>query len=471
MPGLLADRIQPPDPELCFVMMPFAESFDAIYRLIQRVCKEQGLACVRADDDVEPGRITSKIYKVVANAGIMIVDMTGRNPNVFYEMGLAHAISDNVILLTQSSEDVPFDLRDFLHISYCNTFEGAEKLATDLSKVLTTITRSADAQQAKKRYLEVTMSEAVVKPVEKAPAITDSPEGENDLSLLHLRAEISRSHQDLARARLYLERAAVVARSGAKDANEVGNCAMEAEHCQFFELSEELYLLALAIDPDHVNNRQCYASFLLDHRMDLPTSYEKAKSILDGLENVPERQERTRALRAQLIASAPRGGGDMVAFDQIVDEMIANADKLTVVQALPLLSALQQAGRFVQFAQLIGGIRNGANAGSPWECDRILADCYASSSEPDLTDKAIDIYEQLINEGTDSSVGLKHNLATLYVQRDRFDKTGRAEQLWREAFAQSPEDKTIRKVFAQFLARHNKSKEAADVLEGRPLGR
>lgn len=102
MPGLLGNRVLPVNPDRCFVMMPFADSFSAIYRLIQRVCTEQGLTCQRADEDVKPGKITSKIYDAVAEAGIIIADMTGRNPNVFYEMGLAHAISDNVILPTQT---------------------------------------------------------------------------------------------------------------------------------------------------------------------------------------------------------------------------------------------------------------------------------------------------------------------------------------------------------------------------------
>ena len=115
-------------------MMPFEERFDPFYRLIFRCCSEQDLDCMRVDEDAIPGKITEKIYERIAEAGILIVDMTGRNPNVFYELGLAHAISDNIILLTQSTDDVPFDLRDFTHIEYSNSVEGAEKLLTNLSK-------------------------------------------------------------------------------------------------------------------------------------------------------------------------------------------------------------------------------------------------------------------------------------------------------------------------------------------------
>jgi hypothetical protein len=121
MVGVFDGLIPKVQSDMCFVLMPFDDSFSALYRLVARCCHEENLRCERADSDARPGKITSKIYEYIANSAIFIVDMTGRNPNVFYELGLAHAISDNVILLTQHRDDVPFDLRDFKYIHYVNT--------------------------------------------------------------------------------------------------------------------------------------------------------------------------------------------------------------------------------------------------------------------------------------------------------------------------------------------------------------
>ncbi|MDA1004501.1 MAG: hypothetical protein O3B31_14345 [Chloroflexi bacterium] len=203
MPGVFSRSMGPVDPSKCFVMMPFAESFNAIYRLIQRVCTDQELRCERADEDVLPGKITGKIYDAVATAGVIIADMSGRNANVFYELGLAHAMSDNVILLTQSGDDVPFDLRDFIHIEYNNTFEGAEKLANELSKVLTTLLRSAGPATIRRAVPDASV----------APEDFEQP----DLGLFDLQAETSRRSGDLAAAHAWLSKALQYAKGGRRN--------------------------------------------------------------------------------------------------------------------------------------------------------------------------------------------------------------------------------------------------------------
>jgi hypothetical protein len=66
----------------------------------------------------------------------LIADLTGRNANVFYELGLAHALKKDVILITQKIEDVPFDLRHYRCIVYDNTIRGASKLESGLRGTL-----------------------------------------------------------------------------------------------------------------------------------------------------------------------------------------------------------------------------------------------------------------------------------------------------------------------------------------------
>jgi hypothetical protein len=102
-----------------FVLMPFANEFDDVYRLgIRAACEEAGAYCERVDEQMYEGTILTRIYNQIALARLVIADMTGRNPNVFYEVGYAHALDKRVILLTQNEADIPFDLEHYPHIVY-----------------------------------------------------------------------------------------------------------------------------------------------------------------------------------------------------------------------------------------------------------------------------------------------------------------------------------------------------------------
>lgn len=105
----------------CFVLMPFEESFDDIYQLgIKQPCIELGLYCERVDEQIFHESIIDRIYNQIAKADIIIADLSGRNPNVFYEVGYAHALGKKIIMLTHNANDIPFDLKQFPHIIYNN---------------------------------------------------------------------------------------------------------------------------------------------------------------------------------------------------------------------------------------------------------------------------------------------------------------------------------------------------------------
>ena len=102
-----------------FVLMPFSDDFKDIYESgIKPACKNCNVKVERVDEQIFDENILSRIYDQIAKADILIADMTGRNPNVFYEVGYAHAIQKRVILLTQNSNDIPFDLKHYPHIVY-----------------------------------------------------------------------------------------------------------------------------------------------------------------------------------------------------------------------------------------------------------------------------------------------------------------------------------------------------------------
>jgi nucleoside 2-deoxyribosyltransferase len=105
----------------CFVLMPFAQSFTDVYNLgIKETCEQAGAYCERVDEQVYGENILTRVYNQIAKADFIIADMSNKNPNVFYEVGYAHAIGKSTILLTQNNDDIPFDLKHFPHVVYSN---------------------------------------------------------------------------------------------------------------------------------------------------------------------------------------------------------------------------------------------------------------------------------------------------------------------------------------------------------------
>lgn len=102
-----------------FVVMPFDSDFDDIYLLgIKPAAEAAGYYCERLDEQIFDETMLARIYNQIGKADIVIGDMTGRNPNVFYEIGYAHALNKRTVLLTKESSDIPFDLTHHFHIVY-----------------------------------------------------------------------------------------------------------------------------------------------------------------------------------------------------------------------------------------------------------------------------------------------------------------------------------------------------------------
>ena len=121
------------DEKLCFVLMPFQPPFDRLYEeVLTPVVRDAGLEPLRADQIFSPTPIVEDICRHIATARIVIADVTGRNPNVFYELGLAHTAGKTVIILAQSGEDIPFDLAYIRYFTYRDDAGGWDKLRTDL---------------------------------------------------------------------------------------------------------------------------------------------------------------------------------------------------------------------------------------------------------------------------------------------------------------------------------------------------
>ena len=123
-----------PERDHIAVMMPFSSEFDPVYEVIKNACSQLGHGAVRVDEMFGPGKITDDVFSIIVQGRLTVCDLTGRNPNVLYEAGLAHARGRDVVLLTQNKEDVPFDLAQIRYIRYFDNAEGREKLLRDLKK-------------------------------------------------------------------------------------------------------------------------------------------------------------------------------------------------------------------------------------------------------------------------------------------------------------------------------------------------
>ena len=133
------DSINQQEADMVSVMMPFSAEFDAVYSTLQKASSLVGLRCIRADNFWEHHAVIQDIVNLIARARIVICDCSGRNPNVFYEVGIAHALGKEVVLITQSDNDVPFDLCHLRYIRYLNNKEGWMSLSEAVQSRIRTI--------------------------------------------------------------------------------------------------------------------------------------------------------------------------------------------------------------------------------------------------------------------------------------------------------------------------------------------
>jgi hypothetical protein len=128
---------EPPKPSDLFVMMPFANDLRAVYEdHIRVVADKLGITATRADDFFAASSVISDVWNAIARAQVLIADCTGRNPNVFYELGIAHTLGKPVILIAQSKDDIPFDIQHIRTILYNFTPRGMRDFETALEATL-----------------------------------------------------------------------------------------------------------------------------------------------------------------------------------------------------------------------------------------------------------------------------------------------------------------------------------------------
>jgi len=113
----------------CFYLCPFSEPFSTVYNdHIVKALKSLDCTVERADEIFGTQPIIEDIWEAINSASLIIADVTGRNPNVMYEIGMAHTVGKPVVIITQNIDDVPFDLKHYRCIVYEYTPRGCESL-------------------------------------------------------------------------------------------------------------------------------------------------------------------------------------------------------------------------------------------------------------------------------------------------------------------------------------------------------
>jgi len=135
--------------DTCFVMQPFAPPHGDYYESVYKPAIEKaGLTPVRADAELfGTGKIIDQVCRGIKAAKVLVAELTTRNPNVFYELGLAHALMKPVVLVSSNTEDVPFDLKHIRVIYYDMTdpFWGQKLLDKVKENIVSAIERPEEA--------------------------------------------------------------------------------------------------------------------------------------------------------------------------------------------------------------------------------------------------------------------------------------------------------------------------------------
>lgn len=124
----------------CFYLSPFKSPFNEIYAdHVAPIAKSLGLSIERADEIYGTQPIIEDIWESINVAELIIADVTEKNPNVLYEIGIAHTIGKPVLIITQDINDVPFDLKHYRCIIYDYNPRGCKRLEEEISKALSHI--------------------------------------------------------------------------------------------------------------------------------------------------------------------------------------------------------------------------------------------------------------------------------------------------------------------------------------------
>jgi hypothetical protein len=127
----------------CFIVMPFSlEWSNEVHQALAAACKATSVTPVRGDDVFTPTDILVDIWQSINGADFVIADITGRNPNVLYELGVAHTLAKPVLIISRHAADIPIDLSTRRIILYGQTeADWREDLGIKVTRAIKEILR------------------------------------------------------------------------------------------------------------------------------------------------------------------------------------------------------------------------------------------------------------------------------------------------------------------------------------------
>ena len=117
-------------------MMPFSPALDGVHSAIEQAAKANFLKPLRVDNIWEHSTIIQDVFTLIFRSTYVVCDFTDKNPNVFYEAGIAHTLGKHVVPIAQHKTDLPFDLQHHRAIIYANNGEGLTDLYRKLNERL-----------------------------------------------------------------------------------------------------------------------------------------------------------------------------------------------------------------------------------------------------------------------------------------------------------------------------------------------
>jgi hypothetical protein len=121
---------------VAFVIMPFGDEFDEIYKdLIMPALESAGYSVQRADSRLDQQNILKDIVKGIDAADLIVAELTSLAPNVLYELGIAHGLLKPTVLLAQEIDEVPFDLRSYRILVYSTHYKRVQGLKEQLADI------------------------------------------------------------------------------------------------------------------------------------------------------------------------------------------------------------------------------------------------------------------------------------------------------------------------------------------------
>lgn len=132
---------------LVSVMRPFSSEFDPVMAALEEACDALGLQCRDVNMEWHESEVMQDVFSLLYRSEVVICDFSERNPNVFYEAGIAHTLGRHVIPIVRDPDDIPFDLRHHRYLKYQTSPDGLREMAAGVRHRLGILLSARDREE------------------------------------------------------------------------------------------------------------------------------------------------------------------------------------------------------------------------------------------------------------------------------------------------------------------------------------